>query len=100
MSTPYINAVHRTFKIIADILNSKPTDWNPSGLVGDSADQFVTVFNRVYGEAQVEQHCLPVTAHKASTALGIRIYFRMDTGPMVPVAELSTQVIEDWASRT
>ncbi len=100
MNVPYVNAVNRTFKVIADILNSKPTDWKPSGLEGSSADQLAEVFNRVYAEAQVEQQCLPVTACKASTALGIRIYFHMDTGPAVPVAELSADVIDEWASRT
>ena len=101
MSNSYINTVNRTFKVIADILNSKPTDWKPSGLEGGPADQFAEVFDRVYGEAQTEQACLPMTVQKAVSSVGVRLYFRIaDAGPMAPVAELSSQVVCDWASRT
>lgn len=98
--SPYTNTVRRTFLLIADILASKPTDWNREGLMGKPAEQFSEVFSHLYPQGSVE--CLPVSVqHKPLPNGDVALIFRLaNSGPSMVVTELHSFTINEWADQT
>lgn len=104
MNQQHINSHLRVLKIVADVLNSKPTDWKAEGIEGNSAEQFVTVFRSLYDQGLEEQNCLPVeirieairdVEYSYNTELQL-IAFGID-GELTTMLTLRGPVIDDWA---
>jgi hypothetical protein len=106
MNQQNINSHIRTLRIVADILNAKPTDWNPEGFDGSTGSAFVEIFHALYDQALVEADCLPVET-QVFAVRGVeytenqteRIEFRFEN-EISTVLTLQGVVIDQWAQQT
>jgi len=102
-----INAHIRVIKIMADMLNSKPTDWVPDYPGTGGLELFETVFRALYDEGKAENDCLPVTTdmlmHLPHSRLGStrldKFKVAIENTSGVPIFTIPGEVIEQWTRR-